>query len=361
MALLPRLLGASGGRSSIFWHIPWPKEVREDFVEGIAEIAQGLLAAESVGFHTAEYAQNFMQFVQKYLGQYSVNQSDMLVYRTKPSNELQMASGFDNSSYILRPYLQQVAPAANSTKLIVQPLGIDVEKWEEQSRTGSIDLGKVGVSANERFVLSVDRADYTKAVVHRLNIIDQVLENNENLRGKVAFVQICGRSRAGVAVFDKYWEECRALGAHVNNRWQKDGWEPIRWVENPLSAAELAALYPKADAMLVNPVRDGLNLTAKEFVACRHTKPGVLLLSPGAGAWHELGQHALAADPRDYQETANSIVRALHMPADEVHARTMVMRHKIQRNPLSLWWKQFVHAASHAPRAVAAEREAKSA
>jgi trehalose-6-phosphate synthase len=229
------------------------------------------------------------------------------------------------------------------------------------SKAGSIAFDKVGLNHGERFILSVDRADYTKAVLDRLKIIDLLMEQNEDLRGDVAFVQICGRSRAGVAVFDKYWEDCRALGKAVNDRWQRDNWTPIRWVEESLTPAELAALYPVAEAMLVNPVRDGLNLTAKEFVACRHSNPGVLLLSPGAGAWHEIGPHALAADPTQHKATASAIVQALNMPREEKLVRTSMMRHKIERNPLSTWWKQFVHASTPAQKATASDREVKSA
>lgn len=261
----------------------------------------------------------------------------------------------------MRPLMREVAPISKSTKLVVQPLGIDNERWHEMARAGDPALEKVGVRPGERFILSVDRADYTKAVLDRLHIIDLLMQQNESLRGDVSFVQICGRSRAGVAIFDKYWEDCRALGNAVNERWRRDDWTPIRWVDQGLSAKELAPLYSVADAMLVNPVRDGLNLTAKEFVACREKAPGVLLLSPGAGAWYEIGQHALAAAPREHEATAAAIVRALNMPEEEKQVRTSMMRHKLERNPLSMWWKQFVHASSQGHKAVPAERAVKTA
>jgi|694.fasta_scaffold143012_2 trehalose 6-phosphate synthase/phosphatase len=349
LALLPRLLSRQGGRSNIFWHIPWPKNVKEEFKEPLSEIARGMLSAESIGFHTAEYAQNFMTFVRTNLREFTINAKDQLIYKTPATmaRELEMAAGSELAPYVMRPFMQSVSPISTSTKLVVQPLGIDNERWKTLARTGSAPLEKIGIIPGERFVLSVDRADYTKAVLDRLRIIDLVMEQNETLRGKVAFVQICGRSRAGVDVFDHYWDNCRALADSINKRWEQDGWTPIRWVEQGLSAAELAPLYAIADAMLVNPVRDGLNLTAKEFVACRMQNPGVLLLSPGAGAWHEIGQHALAADPNKHQETADAIVRALNMPKDEKFARTTMMRHKLERNPLSMWWRQFVHASQH--------------
>jgi trehalose-6-phosphate synthase len=320
-----------------------------------------------------------MTFVRRHLREFNINERDQLVYRTHTNralHQLDMAAGGELAPYVMRPFMHSVTPVASPTKIVVQPLGIDNERWKELARTGKAPLEKVGVIPGERFVLSVDRADYTKAVLDRLKIIDLLLDQNESLRGTVAFVQICGRSRAGVAVFDNYWNECRALANAINARWEKDGWTPIRWVEQGLSAAELAPLYGiadamLADAMLVNPVRDGLNLTAKEFVACRLHNPGVLLLSPGAGAWEEIGQHALAADPTQHQSTADAIVRALNMPKEEKFARTAKMRLKIERNPLSMWWKQFVHASqthksvaganSTVASTVSAQRQAKTA
>lgn len=352
LALLPSLLAKQGGRSNIFWHIPWPKNVKEEFVEAIAEIARGMLSAESIGFHTAEYAQNFMAFVRRHLKDFSINSKDQVVYKHETKlvpRELSMAAGGELTPYVMRPFIQPISSSTTSTKLVVQPLGIDNERWKNLAREGKAPIEKVGVIPGERFILSVDRADYTKAVLDRLKIIDLLLEQNESLRGTVAFVQICGRSRAGVEAFDNYWNQCRTLADAINTRWEKDGWTPIRWVDQGLSAAELAPLYAIADAMLVNPVRDGLNLTAKEFVACRGHNPGVLLLSPGAGAWYEIGQHALAADPNKHQETADAIVRALNMPRAEKFERTTMMRHKIERNPLSMWWKQFVHASQQHP------------
>lgn len=372
LAMLPRLLKKQGGRSNIFWHIPWPKNVKPEYVEAIGEIARGMLSAESIGFHTAEYAQNFMAFVRKYVREFSINAKDQLIYKGQASlatRELELAAGDDLAPYVMRPFMQSVPTVSSATKLVVQPLGIDNERWKQLARGGKAPLEKVGVIPGERFVLSVDRADYTKAVLDRLRIIDLLMEQNESLRGKVAFVQICGRSRAGVDVFDDYWSSCRALADSVNARWAQNGWTPIRWVEQGLNASELAPLYAVADAMLVNPVRDGLNLTAKEFIACRVHNPGVLLLSPGAGAWHEIGQHALPADPNKHQETADAIVRALNMPQAEKFERTTMMRHKIERNPLSMWWKQFVHASQQSHKsgtaastaATQAQLEAKSA
>ncbi|CAN5518215.1 alpha,alpha-trehalose-phosphate synthase (UDP-forming) [soil metagenome] len=364
LALLPRLLGLQGGRSNIFWHIPWPKNVNEEHVEAISDIARGMLSAESIGFHTNEYAQNFLAFVRQNLSEFSINAKDQMIYKTQTGmahREMEMASGGELSPYVMRSFMHSVAAISASTKLVVQPLGIDNERWNELAKTGTAPLDRVGVKPGEKFVLSVDRADYTKAVLDRLKIIDLLMEQNESLRGQVSFVQICGRSRAGVEVFDKYWDDCRSLAESINERWQKDGWTPIRWVEQGLSAAELAPLYAVADVMLVNPVRDGLNLTAKEFVACRSGDPGVLLLSPGAGAWHEIGQHALAADPTQHQATADAIVRALSMSREEKFERTLMMRRKIELNPLTMWWKQFVHASSQPHKVAETLQTAKTA
>ncbi|MGH9551395.1 MAG: trehalose-6-phosphate synthase, partial [Terriglobales bacterium] len=190
-------------------------------------------------------------------------------------------------------------------------------------------------------VLSVDRADYTKAVIERLNIVDRFFERRPEMVGNLSFLQICGRSRAGLPAFDSYWNDCRSLYEQINNRWRKDSWQPVQWMEQPLNASELSVLYRRASAMLVNPVRDGLNLTAKEYVACQDKKPGVLLLSPGAGVWHEIGKYALPADPHQPEQVVDSLAKALHMSEFESKAINVLARIKLEKFCLDTWWNYF--------------------
>lgn len=229
------------------------------------------------------------------------------------------------------------------TRVVVQPLGINVEHWSGLSRTpAAVDLPGLGPG---RMILSVDRVDYTKSVLERLRIVDRFFEVNSHLRGEVTFVQVCGRTRPGVEAFDRYWVQCRELFQQVSSRWKTDNWAPVYWIEQSLSPAQLALLYQRADVMLVNAVRDGLNLTAKEYVACQSSTPGVLLLSPGTGAWHELGRYALNANPLQPDAVVQNLTRALAMGAPERKLRMDLLSEEVGRNPLSQWWTLFCSLA----------------
>src|SRR5262249_14994362 len=155
----------------------------------------------------------------------------------------------------------------------------------------------------------------------------------------VSFMQVCGRSRKGLAAFDQYWDICQSLFNHVNERWGTRDWQPVHWLKESLNAQELSAVYSMSEAMLVNPVRDGLNLTAKEFVACQGDKAGVLLLSPGAGAWHEIGDCALPANPRDTEQCVESISKALGMEIRERRRLNVEARGKLEQASLAKWWR----------------------
>ncbi len=159
------------------------------------------------------------------------------------------------------------------------------------------------------------------------------------MQGQVSFMQVSGRSRKGLAAFDQYWDICQSLYHHVNERWSTDHWQPIHWLQDSLNAQELAAVYSMSDAMLVNPVRDGLNLTAKEFVACQSDQAGVLLLSPGAGAWHEIGEYALPAHPRNTEQCITSISEALAMETRERRSLNIQARGKLEHSSLNKWWR----------------------
>ncbi len=326
LALMPEVLATiAGAHMSVFWHIPWPKSVQEEHVGQIAEIAQALLNANKLGFHTEEYAINFLRFVEKHLKQYHV---DFI------SKRITKAQKFNSKTVFLSKY--------TGTELIVHPLGLDLDFWEESIALEELAEPNPKLEAYQRlpFLLSVDRADYTKGVIQRLDAIDHFFENFPQMRKEVSFVQICQASRVGLPAFDRYWQKCQKRIFDLNQKWAADDWAPLISVEEPLTASELAHLYSNAVAMLVTPVRDGLNLTAKEFVACSNDS-AALLLSPGAGAFHELGDQALAAAPSPTDQLALQINNAITMPVKEKQNRLKVMRGRIRANTLSKWWYRF--------------------
>jgi len=296
LALLPKFLNANQNKY-IFWHIPWPKDVWPQHADAIGEIAEALLSADAIGFHTEEYKDNFENFVRQYL-----------------------------------PFAQV------SSKLIVSPLGIDNRFWQENATENPLLPATNGVP----YVLSVDRVDYTKGVRERLLAINHFFKTNPEWQEKVVFVQQCARSRPGLSEFDKYWHECRSIYQSVNSIYSKDAWKPILWTDKPTSPPELASSYANASIMLVNPLKDGLNLTAKEFVASQQSNPGVLTLSNGAGVWSELGNHCLSVRPKDLHSFAHKILYGLNMSIQEKKRRQRSLRNCVAANSLSMWWQKFV-------------------
>jgi trehalose 6-phosphate synthase/phosphatase len=336
LASVPRFLSLFGARSEVFWHIPWPCHVPSEFVGPLSEIVRSLLRADVLGFHTHEYARRFMEFVWQYLPEFGVDGQNMFVQRVDLcGDDLSRRRGVVTSG------------GFRGTRLAVQPLGINVNDWN--SMADSPDLVKLPDYVSKQFVLSVDRADYTKSVSERMDMVLAFFRQFPHLKEQLTFVQVCGRTRPGLRAFDRYWDECRTKYELVNEELRTGDWQPVCWLEKSLTPKQLASLYQSAAAMLVNPVKDGLNLTAKEFVACSRDNPGVLLLSDGAGAWHELGRYALKVDPHDIELSVESLQRALSMGRSERQLRMDLMKAEVEGNPMDQWWAMFSKLACVQP------------
>ncbi len=331
-ALMPKLLEQKHIRVTAFWHIPWPVSVPDGYVEPMKEIVDSLLGARVLGFHTAEYARNFMQFVQQHFPAHAVDtERHMIVQDDHPG-----ANPRDRFKRKL-------------TEVLVKPLGIDVDYWKSVARqtVPESDMNKIAELAGaplemcRPYILSVDRGDYTKGILPRLDAIEYFFESNPERIGEVFFLQMCQPSRINLKEFNQYWAKCQARYKEINDKFRKGDWQPIVWVEKSVGINALSRLYKEAAAMLITPVRDGLNLTAKEFIACGGDNPGVLMLSSGAGAWWELGKHALHVDPSDKKQIAGQIARALDMPRIERINRSRSMKESLRVNALQKWANGF--------------------
>jgi len=310
-AILPDLLNSS--QMSLFWHIPWPKKVLHHFSEPIAELASGMLSCAKIGFHTAEYAQNFCQFVRDFFPGYKVNM-DELVIKNRKTKQL--------------------------THLLVRPLGLDLKFWKAADATQNLSIEL----PDTPIILSVDRADYTKGIMQRLELIDHFFSSKPEYLGKLAFVQICQQTRPGLKAFDDYWANCRDYAAEIEERYGNANWKPLYWHTNAISQQELSGLYKRAQVMLVNPVRDGLNLTAKEYVASldnKNSTPGLLMLSSGAGVYNELGDQAIHVNPNSCKDAAEALNYSLKMPKLYRNNRINLMKQRLKTNSLEKWWHDF--------------------
>lgn len=323
LALTPQIFGANrGAQASLFWHIPWMKELPNEHIGVISDLAAGMLCSEKLGFQTEEYALNFLQFIKKNLPQYDVDFEKMLVTLNQ------------NTALKTVPLKQQV-----NCKIIVQALGFDVEFWEQSNlQSDYLSAGiELSNSTSVPYFLSVDRSDYTKGILERIKAIDLYFENNPDERGKLSFIQVCQPSRIGLDAFDQYWNRCLFEVKQVNTRWGNNDWHPIIWIQKPLIAIEFCYLYKNAMGMIVSPIRDGLNLIPKEYISCNID--GSLILSPGAGIWQQLKEHVITVEPNQAEGFAEQIELALNLSRNERARRMEAMKSILKSNDLSLWWQ----------------------
>ncbi len=303
LALLPRLLAGGGLRqSSFFWHIPWPQEIPAAFVEPVSELALGMSCASRIGFQTDEYAQNFL-------------------------------------SFFARQFPSLTANVESS--IAIAPVAVDHELWatlsQDEVRRERV-LKKLEIKETDKVILSVERADYTKGVLERLEAIAVFLQSQDrsNVSG-LRFVQVVPRTRAGLPAYDLYWQMCHQRVREINDAYRLPGWEPIVFVEEHQAAADLACLYARADIMLITAIADGLNLTAKEYVACHQERSGALILSRGCGVASELQEPAFMIDPLSPHVVAESIAATLKCSEDDLRRRMTRARAIVAANVARRW------------------------
>ncbi|CAN5512865.1 trehalose-6-phosphate synthase [soil metagenome] len=312
-ALLPAALDFDQS-TSIFWHIPWPSFVDEMHVDVLAEIVRAMLRTTDIGFHTAEYVENFEAFVSTNLSEFDVDVRNHQILPKSPFSRAAVCT------------------------LHAAPLGSEKKAWSQiTKRNQTLDA----LIPSLPFVLSVDRGDYTKGVFERLNAIEIFFEKFPEYRQNLTFMQICTRSREGLEEFDLYWQLCNDRVIQINNALSLEDWKPIIWCTEHQSESDLAEIYAHAAVMLVSPLRDGLNLTAKEYILSQSLGNGVLALSRGAGVHTEIGGYSVTVDPSDPFQMADAIFVSLNMGEVEKQYRLRRMREKLHKNSLSEWWQKF--------------------
>lgn len=301
-----------------FWHVPWPDAKIMSAQPISKELAEALLCNRLLGFHTQEYAHNFLQTVETLIPTARVDHMDLIVQHK-----------------------------GSKTQLTVMPLGIDVAKWQRLARLAKPMAEALAVKhrlANQ-IILGIDRLDYTKGVFEKLEGLKTFLSNETDMHRRFHYVQISQNPQSKERQFADYAQRVKEKIAEINKRFGTQTWEPILHIEAHLSQKELAAWYQAADVMTVNPIRDGLNLIAKEYVACRQDEQGVLVLSERAGCAHELSQGALIVSPTSNTDFAQNLGRALSMAVEEKRCRMTSMRRVIGWNQLHDWALGFLRQA----------------
>lgn len=294
---------------SFFLHIPFPPWDIFRLFPWADEILQGMLGCDMVGFHIRDYCLNFVDCCQRMLG-CRVDRKNLLVEH-----------------------------GGRSVRIRPLPIGIPFERFVDLAKSA-----KKIFNTNQKIILGVDRLDYTKGLVNRLKAFERLLEKHPEHREKVTLLQISVPSRTDVSEYQQLKEEMDQLVGRINGRFTTANWSPIRYIYGCVGQQELAAYYRDADVALVTPLRDGMNLVAKEFVACQiNNPPGVLIVSPFAGAG-EMMHEALLCNPYEIDDAAEVIHRALTMPEDERILRMSRLRRRERESDVSFWMKSFMKA-----------------
>jgi trehalose 6-phosphate synthase/phosphatase len=316
LMVLPSLLRERlpDARIGFFLHIPFPALDVFRALPWRTQVLEGLLGADVIGFHTPAYARHFSTAV---------------------------------------GHLTAVEPTANhvwwngrTVQIGVFPIGIDEAQFrriagrpETRARTDAIRAEAGG----RKILLGVDRLDYTKGIPRRLVAFQRLLERKPEWRDRVRFIQVAVPSRVDVYAYKNFQKELHELVGRINGTFGTVGSVPIHYVHRSLPIKELVALYRAADVMAVTPLRDGMNLVAKEFVASRVDDDGVLLLSEFAGAANEL-LGAVVVNPYDVDGVADAMATALSL-ARNAQAKCMrALREQVQRGSVQSWVSSFLDA-----------------
>jgi trehalose 6-phosphate synthase/phosphatase len=324
LMLLPALLRERlpEARIGFFLHIPFPSSEVFRLLPWRQDILKGLLGADLIGFHTFAYMRHFMTSLLHVAG--------------------------------VEPDIDRVRIGEREARVGVFPMGIDAGGFNALARDPLVRARAEAIrreAAGRRIVLGVDRLDYTKGIPERLEALSRLFEREGGLRDGIRYIQVAVPSRGDIDTYQQFRRQVEERVGRVNGVYGTPDSLPVHYMHQSVDPRELVALYSAADVMLVTPLRDGMNLVAKEFAASRVDEDGVLVLSEFAGAAAEL-QGALTLNPFDVNAMADTIRRGLSMPVEERRARMRALRHQVCRNDVYAWADAFVHAlhAAHPHR-----------
>lgn len=298
-------------RIGFFLHTPFPAPDLFETLPNRAALLAGVLGADVVGFHTARYASNFTAAVSRVLG--------------------------------LRVARDAVTSAdGRVVRIGAFPMGVDAAAFDERARSREVESAVASLEVpGQQLLVGVDRLDYSKGIPRRLLAFEELLVRHPEYRERLRLVQVAVPSRRGVRAYKRFRREVEEHVGHINGRFATPLWTPIQYIHASISPETLVALYRAAAVMLVTPVRDGMNLVAKEFVASRIDDDGVLVLSEFAGAAEELTA-AIRINPYDVPGLADAMHAALAMDEAERHRRMRGMREQVTRNDVHAWAERFL-------------------
>ncbi|MFX1465917.1 MAG: bifunctional alpha,alpha-trehalose-phosphate synthase (UDP-forming)/trehalose-phosphatase [Promethearchaeota archaeon] len=318
LMLLPKLIREEIPDATIgfFLHIPFPSFEVFRLLPWRKEILNGLLGADLIGFHSFDYVRHFNSSISRLLGYEST--------------------------------FGQITIDNRVAKVDTFPMGIDYERFSSAVTESAVqeEIKQIRDELGERkIIFSIDRLDYTKGILKRLESFDLFLDNNPEYEEKVTLILVAVPSRTGVEQYELLKKQLDELVGRINGQHGKIGWMPVWYLYQFLPFRILVALYNIADIALITPLRDGMNLIAKEFIATKLDGKGVLILSEMAGAASEMGE-ALIINPNDKVEVAKALQEALTMPEEVQIENNKLMQERLRRYNVVRWAEDFMDGLS---------------
>jgi trehalose 6-phosphate synthase len=295
-----------------FWHIPWPAMEVFRILPWSRELLKGMLGCDHIGLHVDEYVENFLESARVLLG--AEVEGNVVHWQGR---EVRVAS---------------------------HPIGVEVERFETMSAAPDVKRKAEEIRddiGTESLIVGIDRLDYTKGILTRLQAFERFLQDNPEYHGRVALFQIATPSRTEVESYQQIKREVDEAVGRINGAFASDNWVPVHYRYRTYTQRELCAFYRAADVALITPLRDGMNLVTQEFVVANER--GVLLLSELTGAAYLLPE-ALHVNPYDLPRLAEKIKEALEMGVDERRERLDRLKERVKKLDVHVWAEGFLKA-----------------
>jgi trehalose 6-phosphate synthase len=329
LQLVPAMLRELRPDVRIGWfnHIPFPPVELFAQLPWRQSLVEGLLGADFLGFQRTADAENFLRACRRLVG-----------LPTKGDTVTHHPHGDDGEAHTVR------ASAI--------PISIDFNGLDELARTPEVKARAAEIRSSlgdpEILMLGVDRLDYTKGIRHRLKAYEELLRDGEVAPPETALLQVATPSRERVAAYRNLRTQVEGTVGRINGEHSPIGAQAVQYLHHSYPRSEMAALFLAADVMLVTPLRDGMNLVAKEYVSCRHDLGGALVLSEVTGAARELHQ-AFVCNPHDIEGLKQTIMRAVRAPEADRRRRMRALRKRVADHDVQRWAQRYLEALASAP------------
>ncbi len=304
-----------------FHHIPFPSLDLLRRLPWKKEYTKALLAFDLLGFQTLRDRRNFVNTATNLIPEASILQRQR--------------------NYTLLKYKKRVIQVRNL------PISIDFNQFNDAAHSQEVKDAAWYLHENlheRQLMLGIDRLDYTKGIPERFLALERALEKYPELKGEISLLQVVVPSRTLDPDYQNLKEQLDQMTGRINARFGESGWIPIHYIFRSLDNTQLVAHYRASEIALITPLRDGMNLVAKEYCACSSENNGVLILSEFAGAADQLGEKALLVNPYDIEKTADTIYQAFNMPYEERHQRMEWLRNQVKKNDVHRWLRYFMRA-----------------